>query len=84
VSVTWFAQVEVRHAPRPDVTETDAGAGITSVELADRAAVDELAVRADELTRWLLDSGLSVEHDGLLEPTPLALELGELLSDSAA
>jgi hypothetical protein len=49
-------------------------------------SVDELARRVrsrdpGELAAWLTGAGFADDRDGLLHPTPLALELGDSLDD---
>src|SRR5262249_10848405 len=53
------------------------GAGaIAATELARRVHRWAGPLSATKLAAWLVDGGLAVERDGLLEPTALAVELG--------
>jgi hypothetical protein len=54
--------------------------GVTARELLERNRPPAyVALTARELERWLLAAGLATNGDGLLRPTPLALELGAAL-----
>jgi hypothetical protein len=52
------------------------GAGVTALELVARNRRVHVNLTAGELSRWLVASGLAVEHGGLLHATPLGRELG--------
>jgi hypothetical protein len=46
------------------------------VELVARAACHKEALRAQALTKWILDQGYATEEDGLLVPTAKTAVLG--------
>ena len=57
--------------------------GLALDELAGRVATKSKPLPAHELHDWLVEHGFAVDRGGLLEATPLGVEVGADLSFSA-
>jgi hypothetical protein len=53
--------------------------GVALDDLAARVTMTNRPLPAGELHDWLVDRGFAVDVDGLLQPTPLGVEVGEAI-----
>jgi hypothetical protein len=59
------------------------GNGVATDKLAQRVATKSKPLPASELRDWLVEHGFAIDRGGLLEATPLGVEVGADLSDAA-